>query len=216
MVNIQLLAYSSVPDSLAIQTRLSECSLKHVILDLSNIVSAFQICVGIMKSLLSEANGTMKTTDFQSEVMYNLSVSGRITEAIGQFGVKEGVSDIVVAIVHCDGSDTSTGKVTVSTTMLCDGSDTSTGKVTVSTTMLCDDPATAIVVDSIVQPEGAKHKNEVRREDAANLCSSSYSLDVNRLSTLKACYKLTDADIEGQGFDQIEQIIITRISVKNL
>jgi len=198
MVNIQLLAYSSVPDSLAIQTRLSECSLKHVILDLSNIVSAFQICVGIMKSLLSEANGTMKTTDFQSEVMYNLSVSGRITEAIGQFGVKEGVSDIVVAIVHCDGSDTSTGKVTV------------------STTMLCDDPATAIVVDSIVQPEGAKHKNEVRREDAANLCSSSYSLDVNRLSTLKACYKLTDADIEGQGFDQIEQIIITRISVKNL
>lgn len=194
MVAVQLLAYSHVSDCLRFQTKLSESSLKAVVLDVSNIVSTFHIMVAISKSLLNEYQGSMKTADFKSEVLYNLSVSGRITETAMQFGPKEDSTRIVVAIVHKDDSD---------------------NEMIIDNIRLHEDSSTAAIIYNLLSescPPGDS-ESRPRTEDAGDLCSS-FSED--KLTALKTCYKLTDEEIVGKGFAQLEQIIITKVAVKNL
>jgi tRNA threonylcarbamoyladenosine modification (KEOPS) complex Cgi121 subunit len=186
MAGVQLLCYSNVANGVVIQTILSESKWKHVVIDLRNVVSAYHIMVAVTKSLVNEAQGSMKTTDFKSEVLYSLSVSGRITEAVSQFCAKEENCSIAVAIVH----QYEAGKEELSARDI----------------SLSDDVATAAAVDAMIGLGG-------RREDPAALF---LPLAADKLAALKACYKLTNDEVDGQTYSQIEQMIITKVAVKNL
>jgi len=60
------------------------------VLDLSNVASDLQVRGAVLKAILStvpDSGFRGKTASFRSNVIFNMSVSGRVTEAVNQFNV---------------------------------------------------------------------------------------------------------------------------------
>ena len=69
------------------------------VLDLSNVASDLQVRGAVLKAILStvpDSGFRGKTVSFRSNVIFNMSVSGRVTEAVNQFNVTALSSSVAV------------------------------------------------------------------------------------------------------------------------
>jgi tRNA threonylcarbamoyladenosine modification (KEOPS) complex Cgi121 subunit len=62
-------------------------SIKWVVVDLGLVVSEFHLKIAASKALLNESQGRMKTKSIQAEILYQLSPTSKITDALLQFSV---------------------------------------------------------------------------------------------------------------------------------
>lgn len=62
-------------------------SIKWVVVDLGLVVSEFHIKIAAAKALLNESQGRMKTKSIEAEILYQLSPTSKITDALLQFSV---------------------------------------------------------------------------------------------------------------------------------
>jgi EKC/KEOPS complex subunit CGI121/TPRKB len=68
------------------------------IIDMGLVVSPFQLRIAAYRALITQRQGKMKTKALSSEIMYNLSPTTKITEAIKQVKVKP-TTDVIALVV---------------------------------------------------------------------------------------------------------------------
>ena len=73
------------------------------IIGLHNVVCLHQIQFAALRASKSFTRGSMKTTRFSDEILYNLSPSSKITDAIAQFAVR---ADSTECAIVCTSTDT--------------------------------------------------------------------------------------------------------------
>ncbi|KAJ1414799.1 kinase binding protein CGI-121-domain-containing protein [Ochromonadaceae sp. CCMP2298] len=73
---------------------------RFAIVDLGLVCSHFHLAAAVFKALYNEEQGRMKTKSISSEVMYQLSSTTKINEALRQYGVKP--ESTLVAFVSID------------------------------------------------------------------------------------------------------------------
>lgn len=90
----QIVAYTDLKNASAIMKGITSMNQRIVVADLSLVVSSFHLQLATYKALLNENQGCMKTKSITAEVLYQLSSSTKITDALQQYSIKEGSSDI--------------------------------------------------------------------------------------------------------------------------
>ena len=89
-----IIAYRGVNNAASIVELIASIDQRVVVIDLSFVVSSFHIQLAVYKALLNESQGRMKTKSIQSEVLYQLSSSTKISEAILQYSLKSVSTEI--------------------------------------------------------------------------------------------------------------------------
>lgn len=97
----QILSLTTTADASEIKSGIPQhCA----VIDLANVVSDFHLRNAILKAVLCRATGSgfrSKTSSFSSEVMYNLSGTGKITETEKQFNISSYSNSIAVVGTIC-------------------------------------------------------------------------------------------------------------------
>ena len=97
---ITIIIYNEVNNSADINQYLTNNNIKGVAIDTECLVSAYQLKLAFHKALLSEKQNIMKAkNNFQSEVAYYLTISGRVTEGVKQFAPSVSTTTVAVAIL---------------------------------------------------------------------------------------------------------------------
>lgn len=73
------------------------------LVDMACICSAFHLKLAVMKAALNQRNGNMKTRSLSSEILYLVSGTKNITEALKNFKVKSD-SETIAVVFSADGS----------------------------------------------------------------------------------------------------------------
>ena len=68
----------------------------YIVLNGDSIISHFQLCIAVAKSLRNSWNACMKGVDIIQDIKYNLSMSGRVQDAAKQFALNSNSSSIVI------------------------------------------------------------------------------------------------------------------------
>ena len=90
----RVVAYTDLKNAATIMKGITSINQRIVVADLSLVVSFFHLQLATYKALLNENQGCMKTKSITAEVLYQLSSSTKITDALQQYSIKEGSSDI--------------------------------------------------------------------------------------------------------------------------
>ena len=91
---ISIVAYKDLKNASIVMQGMMSMNQRVVVADLSLVVSSFHLHLATYKALLNENQGCMKTKSITAEVLYQLSSSTKITDALQQYSIKEGSSDI--------------------------------------------------------------------------------------------------------------------------
>ncbi|TPX72977.1 hypothetical protein SpCBS45565_g00080 [Spizellomyces sp. 'palustris'] len=75
--------------------RVPEC----VLINAATIVDVFQIQMACTKALLHQQQGIMRTRSLYSEILFNLSPTNNISDAIRQFGISDTTTAVAVVMV---------------------------------------------------------------------------------------------------------------------
>ena len=94
-----IFAYKEVSNGSAILESVASMDPRIVVIDLALVVSSFHLQLATYKALLNESQDKMKTKSIQSEVLYQLSTSTKITDALQQYSVHAGSTDIAFVYV---------------------------------------------------------------------------------------------------------------------
>ena len=90
----RIIVYSELKNAASILHGISSMDQRIVVADLSLVVSCFHLQLATYKALLNESQGRMKTKSIASEVLYQLSSSTKITDAIQQYSIHAESTDI--------------------------------------------------------------------------------------------------------------------------
>ena len=103
-INIEpvILIFKNVQNAITIQELFLKNSLIGTAVDLINVYHEFHIKLATHKALWNEAKGSMKTKNITSEILYHLSPSTKINDAILKFTPSENSKDIATIIIIQD------------------------------------------------------------------------------------------------------------------
>ena len=110
MINISV--YDNVTNAAQIRSvvmneegELIDPTMRGAIVDLSLISNKFHLELGAYKALMNEKCGTMKTKSISSEILYYLSGSCKITEALKQYSIQPESQFIAVIDLSTSSAD---------------------------------------------------------------------------------------------------------------
>lgn len=101
-----IIAYKDLTNAESIIENIAMINPRIVVVDLSLVVSAFHLQLATYKALLNESQGRMKTKSIQSEVLYQLSSSTKITDALQQYTIHAQSKEICFIHVAAAGAST--------------------------------------------------------------------------------------------------------------
>ena len=93
------IVFKSLTDALQLQQAASAICSRIAVVDLSYVVSFFHLHLAVYKALLNETQGHMKTTSIASEVLYSLSPSTEISEAIEEYSITEKTTSVAFILI---------------------------------------------------------------------------------------------------------------------
>lgn len=108
----RIIVYSELKHAASILQGISSMDQRIVVADLSLVVSCFHLQLATYKALLNESQGRMKTKSIASEVLYQLSSSTKITDAIQQYSIHSESTDIAFIYITPAGGIDSTSMTT--------------------------------------------------------------------------------------------------------
>jgi tRNA threonylcarbamoyladenosine modification (KEOPS) complex Cgi121 subunit len=108
----RIIVYSELKNASSILNGISSIDQRIVVADLSLVVSCFHLQLATYKALLNESQGRMKTKSIASEVLYQLSSSTKITDAIQQYSIRAESTDIAFVYITPAGGSASTSMTT--------------------------------------------------------------------------------------------------------
>ena len=89
-----IIAFKDVTNAPTILGNVAIINPRIVVVDLSLVVSVFHLQLATYKALLNESQGRMKTKSIQSEILYQLSSSTKITDALQQYTIHSESTEI--------------------------------------------------------------------------------------------------------------------------
>lgn len=84
----RIVVYTELKNAAAILEGISSMDQRIVVADLSLVVSSFHLQLATYKALLNESQGKMKTKSITAEVLYQLSSSTKISDALQQYSIR--------------------------------------------------------------------------------------------------------------------------------
>ena len=103
-----IIAYKDLTNAPSIIENVAIINPRIVVVDLSLVVSVFHLQLATYKALLNESQGRMKTKSIQSEVLYQLSSSTKITDALQQYTIHSESTEICfIYVASADASNSS-------------------------------------------------------------------------------------------------------------
>jgi tRNA threonylcarbamoyladenosine modification (KEOPS) complex Cgi121 subunit len=94
----QHIVYVDLKNTTTILEAVLSIDQRVVVVDLSLVVSPFHLQLATYKALLNESHGNMKTKSITAEVLYQLSSSTKITDALQQYSIHGGST--AIAFIH--------------------------------------------------------------------------------------------------------------------
>ncbi len=95
--NIQIRAFKNVRNPLKIAETAVEDVARMAVVDLNMVASEFHLKTAVVKALVNECTGKMKTKSISSEMLYQVSATTNINESTKHCGI--GSESITVAFV---------------------------------------------------------------------------------------------------------------------
>lgn len=197
-----LIIYTELKNAAAIQENFTsniaitsgQQDQRMVVVDLSLVVSEFHLQLATFKAILNESQGRMKTKSITAEVLYQLSPSTKINDAIKQYSIHAGSTAIafidIPPSVNVNSSSKSSSGVEDAPTNITDN---------LFSIEEFKDQITKLAVDGI-------------ESSAAEI--SSLSILTNEKSTnIIKCFKIAPLELEISG---LEDCVATRLAVKDL
>ncbi|KAJ1558135.1 hypothetical protein HK096_003372, partial [Nowakowskiella sp. JEL0078] len=81
-----------------------------VMINATMILDFLQIQLACFKSYIAQKNDNLKTRSLLSEILYNLSPSTSISDALRQFGLSDGLKSLIVVLLGSDSENNVTHK----------------------------------------------------------------------------------------------------------
>ena len=93
------IVYISVKNAAAVLRSAASLNGRIAVVDLSLVVSSFHTHLATYQALLNESKGRLKTKAIASEVLYYLSPSSDVAEAVGQYSISERSTAIAFILI---------------------------------------------------------------------------------------------------------------------
>lgn len=97
---INLILLRNVKNMADVKQKVIAGDLNCCIIKPSYIIHPFQIEVAAEKAVMNEVYGTMVTKSVNTEILFNLSLSKKITQALTKFGVENTDSEVLVCVIN--------------------------------------------------------------------------------------------------------------------
>lgn len=198
-----LVIYAELKNAAAIQENFtsniaitsSQQDQRMVVVDLSLVVSEFHLQLAIYKATLNESQGRMKTKSITTEVLYQLSPSTKINDAIKQYSIHAGST--AIAFINIPFAENVDG----SSKVLLSGEEGAIANITTNLFSIEEfkQQITKLAVDGI-----EKHASEI---------SSTPILTSEKSTNIVKCFKIAPLELQLSG---LEDCVATRLAVKDL
>mmetsp|Transcript_35803 Transcript_35803/g.33918 ORF Transcript_35803/g.33918 Transcript_35803/m.33918 type:complete len:204 (+) Transcript_35803:226-837(+) len=198
-----LIVYTELKNAAAIQENFTsniaitsgQQDQRMVVVDLSLVVSEFHLQLAAFKAILNESQGRMKTKSITAEVLYQLSPSTKINDAIKQYSIHaESTAIAFIDIPPAENADVSSEAVS---------SDAEGAPTNITHNLFSieefKNQITKLAVDGI-------------EKSAAEISSSSILTQEKSLNIIK-CFKIAPLELE---ISELEDCVATRLAVKDL
>jgi EKC/KEOPS complex subunit CGI121/TPRKB len=197
-----LIIYTELKNAAAIQENFTsniaitsgQQDQRMVVVDLSLVVSEFHLQLAIFKAILNESQGRMKTKSITAEVLYQLSPSTKINDAIKQYSIHpESTAIAFINIPPAENLDSSSKNSS--------GVEDAPTNITDNLFSIEEfkDQITKLAVDGI--------------ESSAAEISSLSILTHEKSTNIIKCFKIAPLELEISG---LEDCVATRLAVKDL
>ena len=108
----RIVVYTELKNAAAILGGITTMDQRIVVADLSLVVSSFHLQLATYKALLNESQGKMKTKSITAEVLYQLSPSTKISDAIQQYSIRAESKEIAFVYIAPAGDPESVSTTT--------------------------------------------------------------------------------------------------------